>query len=383
MDYFKDLSFRAASPNPEQDASSEIPLNDFTFDVTSMFNNDTEISFNESKVNEDANDFTFDVSSIFAKNSPEKSKSDSDKTSPSCKQNIIDNTLYTDDQQSVEPEIILDDDFAIGHNEEVDDENEEIQTDEDNDPYKKKRSQMYSKELRTLNFNIQNKHIIATAAHLCQLNCEPYIASAAVNEHFQWMEDRPIIKQLTVDEVYNFYNSKKPPVHSLEGDNVVNRRVTRQMKRSCPKKEDEGDSDVELSSDFARVLLNEVILNAEDHDNLSSRQINEIASNTSKMVQKIFKNLSLNSKMKKLKRHRKIRGIPTARCVCVSSFSDKKTRKDFRGELIHNDPVWLPHSAKRRCYEKEYAINTQVDTLGKKQLKKWYYSRNKLVKDLR
>ena len=383
MDYFDDLSFRAASPNPEQDASSEIPLNDFTFDVTSMFTNDTEISFNESKVNEDANDFTFDVSSIFAKNSPEKSKTDPDKTSPSCNQNIIDKTLYTDDQQNFEPEIILDDDFAIGHNEEVDDENEEIQTDEDDDPYKKKRSQMYSKELRTLNFNIQNKHIIATAAHLCQLNCEPYIASAAVNEHFQWMEDKPIIKQLTVDEVYNFYNSKKPPAHSLEGGKVVNRRVTRQMKRSCPKKEDEEDSDVELSSEFARVLLNEVILNAEDRDDLSSRQINEVTSNTSKMVQKIFKNLLINTEMKKLKKHRKIRGIPTSRYVCVSSFSDKKTEKDFRGELIHNDPVWPPHSVKRRCYEKEYAINTQVDTLGKKQLKKWYYSRNKLVKDLR
>lgn len=355
------------TPEPDLSESMEMPMNDFTFDVTSMFNetapfNETDISFDEPKIEHCENDFTFDVSSIFTANALDDSK-----TEPGdavYKEEDID----SNDHQSIDQNVIYGDAFDIDHFEEVD-----VEEDRESVP-EKTHSKRYLKELRTLNFNHQSKDAVATLAHLCHINCEPYIASAAVNEEFQWMSDRPIIRELNENEIYKFYNSTKSPIQS-ESVGKSNRRC----KRSCRKQKE--CSKLELSKDFVRVIKNEVILNAEDHDSLSSSQIQDITSQATMMVENIFKGFYDDRFSRNVKKT-KIRGS-RAKNLCNSLLVDKRTKKDFKGELLSKKPAWSKSSVKTGCYEREFAINTQVDILGKTHTKKWYYSRNKLIKDMR
>ena len=366
------------SQEPDQSESIEMPLNDFTFDVTSMFNqteisfnepnasifNDSEISFNEPKIESCEHDFTFDVSSIFATNTLEDPKVETDVAVKPYKEDDLDDN----DHHSIEQDILYEDAFDIDHNEEID-------ADEDCAP-EKIHSQRFLKELRTLNFNHQTKHAIATLAHICHINCEPYIASPALNEHLQWMSDRPIVRELDKEEVFKFYNSAKSSINSeIKSDCTINRKRT----RLCRKQKE--CSEIELSNDLSRVLQNEVILNAEDHDNLSPVQIKEITSQATVMVQNIFRGF-YNDRFSRNVKKKKIRGT-RSKNLCNSLLVHKRTKKDFKGELLHKRPVWSKSSVKMGCYEREFAINTQVDILGKPNLKKWYYSRNKLIKDMR
>jgi hypothetical protein len=367
-----DISSTIAELYFEEDVSQEldegepmvIPLNDFTFDVTSMFNEtQVDVSEREPKIETNEDDFTFDLSSIFTKGTPEDPKRESNGVLEPCKENDI-------DVDSIEQNIVFEDAFAIDHSEEI-----EAGSDADFDcAQPKAQSRKYMKQLRTMNFKHQTKHAIAVLAHLCHVNCEPYIASAAVNEHFKWMSDRPIVRELDEAEVYKFYNSTKSSLRDKVDDKINSKR-----KRSCQKQKE--SSEIELSDDFNRVIQNEVILNAEDHDCLSSYQIKEITSEASLMIQKICRGFCVDRFSRRVKK-KKIRGAK-AKKMCNSLLVEKGIKKDFKGELLHSRPVWSHRSVKNGCYQQEYAINTQIDTLGKKHLKKWYYSRNKLIKDMR
>ena len=376
--YFQD----GASEESDQNEPSEMPMNDFTFDVTSMFN-ETEVSFNEPKIESCENDFTFDVSTIFAPDSAEDVKAESDEPVVPNKE---DHDVHDDDPKSLDQDILYHEDaITVDHSEEID-------ADEDRDVTpEKKQTKTFLKQLRTLNFNHQNKHAIAALSHLCHMHCEPYIASAAVNERFQCMSDRPIVRELNEEEICQFYNTTKSSNRSkteLDCRTKCKRTRSRTSRLGLDQTE---CYKTDPSNDLTRVLQNEVILTAEDHDNLSSKQIEDITSRAITMVENIFGEFYTSSRYIKRRKtygvplNRKIHGV-RAKIVCNSLFVNKQTKRDFKGELLHRMPVWGPTSVKQSCYKKEFAMNTQVDILSKANPqcnRRRYYSKNKLVKDMR
>lgn len=390
MDDVRDLYLQCQQNNPQSpdQETMEVPMmNDFTFDVTAMFN-ESEVSFNSiSKVEDEPNDFTFDVTSMFNKSEIISDDETGDQNKDISgqildTQTTTDSSKIADDMPEMEPvlsceedgsgsneDVIYADEFEIDHDEEVD--LDSVQ--------EKAHSSKFLKELKTLHFNCQTKHSVAAIAYLCHMNCKPYIAPASNNEKYKLMPDRPVIRELGRNEVLAFYNSSpKSAVASPSSDCDRTASSKRTLRSHSKLQAQKASSDVLLTKELSRVIENEVIFNADDCERLTQTQMKEIVGKTEIFVQNIFRKIYQNRCCERRKRKRKgIRGI------CNSLLGEKQLKEDFKGELLHRRPKWSVGCKKQQCYKKELALNSQIDLLGKSGVRRMYYSKNKLLKDMR
>ena len=271
-------------------------------------------------------------------------------------------------------EPVMFEDFVIDHEEYVQTDtncvDNEYQTNIENSKSSKRRS--------NFKWKLLSKHHIAAFSSIYDNNCEPYISSACVNEQFRWMDKRHLIKELPNSLIKKFYN-----VPNFEGDKIS---LKQEPSRECKKRlsrfsrNPNHKNSQYLSSHFKRVVYNEVVLNAEDNTILTDNDIECINRKALDFSRKIFKRLNHLKQLSSKKRNA-INRISAVN-LCCSLFGNQRSKRDFLGEVIHQNPKWKYGNQKGKSYKTELAIHTQLDGLGT-FIKQYFYAKNKLIKDLR
>eukprot|EP00116_Pleurobrachia_bachei_P006862 sb/3467124/ len=301
-----------------------------------------------------ANDFTFDVTTLFSSDTPVRKKEEDEEDSE------IDFTLP--DEQLIEEEIVSD--VEVGLTEEVEDQGSYCSE----EAVLRRGAKAAATWRRNVNFRKEHKRALALFNLQLEESFVPYVAPVTVNEELRWSTKRPLVRELSNEEILRHFNVAEIP-KPFTSPKTKGLRARIKSQKQYP-------------YHLQRVVKNEVIGQAEEKENLSEAQIDNVTNRALGFIDVVFEKLSEYN----FSRKRKLVTRAEMKNACVAVLASEKKRTELLGELIKDKPVFSSNTRKDiryTSYTKIPAIRTQFPRDKGETAKQVFKKRSRFVKDLR